>query len=151
MISTSHKHFSLKRIQRDIKEIQDEDLPGLSACILDVDNTKTISACVIVQEGVYKGLLVPLRIELTEDYPISAPSVKIYKNFPFTNRFHEHVYPRDGELTVCTDLTSDFAWWFSRQNPGAKPVTSGWTPAYTLQAILIQLQVFFAYPDYSPS
>ena len=41
---------------------------------------------------------------------------------------------------ICLDLLSDYNSYFAAGDPGAEGVTSGWSPAYTVGTILLQLQ-----------
>lgn len=77
MLTKAHKHFALKRIQRDMQEFAKSKLVGISACIPKSSKPHFIIANIIIQEGIYNSLLVPISITLPEDYPISAPSVHI--------------------------------------------------------------------------
>lgn len=84
-------NISIKRIIRDITEIHRDKLPGLGACIPDVNNPFVILANIQILDGIYKGLIVPLIIRLTQKYPISPPLINIIAGHPFNGRFHEHI------------------------------------------------------------
>lgn len=141
------QNFSLKRIFRDVKELQLNKLIGISACIPDETNIMRISANVQIQEGIYRGLLVPITLILPQRYPLSPPAAYVVPGHPFDHRFHEHILQKfsmtqeNEGASICTDLTSNFAGFFNQEQG------SGWTPAYTIQSVLIQLQTFFAKPD----
>lgn len=41
---------------------------------------------------------------------------------------------------ICLDLLSDYNSYFAAGDPGAERITSGWSAAYTVETILLQLQ-----------
>lgn len=131
----------LKRILYDIAEIQKSNLAGISLCMPDTTKPFTLHGNVIINEGAYKDILVHLIVQIPQDYPLNPPAVNVAPGHPFGHTYHHHVYddPTSGN-SICIDLTSNFGFGLAE--------TTGWTPAYTLQSLLMQLQTFFADPDY---
>jgi ubiquitin-protein ligase len=136
--------LSVKRIFKDLKKLNETKLVGIAACIPDEQNITKVHANILIQEGLYKGLLIPIILELPIDYPLSPPAAYVIEQHPFNHKFHEHVLKKYGNYegcSICTDLTSNFASYFQEKKG------SGWSPAYTIQSVLIQLQTFLARPD----
>ena len=137
--------LSIKRIFKDLKELNETKLVGIAACIPDEKNIRRVHANILIQEGLYKGLLIPIILDLSSDYPLSSPAAYVVEKHPFNHNFHEHVLEKYGNsypgCSICTDLTSNFAAFFIEERG------SGWTPAYTIQSVLIQLQTFLSRPD----
>ena len=130
--------LSVKRIFRDLKELNENKLVGIAACIPDEKNIRRVHANILLQEGLYKGLLIPIKLDLSSNYPLSPPAAYVVEKHPFNHNFHEHIFEKSG---ICTDLTSNFAGYFNEERG------SGWTPAYTIQSVLLQLQTFLSRPD----
>ena len=148
MNNTNSQSTAFKRILRDLAEIEREPLVGLSVCLPDKTDFFTLHANIQIQEGIYKDILLHLIIRIPSDYPNNPPAVNIAPGLKFNHRFHGHMHADDGYgYSICTDLTSNFARYFSTTDSQGKPVKSGWTPAYTLSSVLMQLQLFFADPD----
>jgi len=140
--------FSIKRILRDLQEFQSEPIPWVSICMPNKDYPFVLHSNIMIQDGIYKDVLIPVVIRLPQDYPLSPPAANIAPNHPFDRFFHEHIIGGGTfGASICTDLLSNFGGFFSKFQENGKPIISGWTPVYTLSSILIQLQVFFADPD----
>ena len=151
--SSQQSGHAIKRILRDLREIERDPIPSLSICMPDVKDPFTLHANIEIKNGIYEGLLLHLIVHIPVEYPAQPPAVNIAPGLDFGHEYHEHVYdnPFQGN-SICTDLTSNFAGYFrsidSVQKGSRNPVKSGWTPAYTLSSVLMQLQIFFADPDY---
>lgn len=140
-------NLTKKRIFRDLKEITESNLVGIAACLPNEQEISCIMANIQIQDGIYNGLLIPVILDLPKDYPLSPPAAYVVSGHPFDHNFHEHVIGSFSSMgnsrgaSLCTDLTSNFASFFQKQQG------SGWSPAYTIQSILIQLQTFLSRPD----
>ena len=135
---------ALKRIHRDLKEINDNPLPGISVCMPNENDPLTLHGNIYIMDGPYRDMLIHIIVHLPPDYPITGPAVNIAPGLKFNNRFHEHLIDDDLHGShICTDLLTNMTYMYEE----GKKQKSGWTPAYTLSAALIQLQVFFAEPD----
>lgn len=98
-------------------------------------------ATITVQEGIYSGISIHIRIVFPLDYPLEPPAAFIADNFPFTHKHHEHVHSGG---SICCDLTSNFKFFFRQEE------RSGWSSACSLSALLMQLGSFFSDPDLPP-
>lgn len=122
-----------KRLLHDIKKAQTEP----------VENTKFVQcetdlylshATIIVSDGPYMGIPIHVKIELPKSYPLDPPSAHVMGTF--SHKFHEHVHSGG---SICCDLTSNFRAWFGKNEGG------GWTPACSINSLLLQLNTFFSY------
>ena len=98
-------------------------------------------ATITVQEGIYAGISIHVRIVFPPDYPMEPPAAFIANGFPMTHRHHEHVHSGG---SICCDLTSNFKSFFRQQE------RSGWSSACSLSSLLMQLGTFFSDPDLPP-
>ena len=136
---------TLKRIYKDLDEINRNPLFGASLCMPNQNDPLTLRANLFILDGPYKDLLIHLIIHLPRDYPITGPAANIAPGLNFGHKYHEHLYDDlENGNQICADLLTNFRGMYD----GSKLAKSGWTPAYTLSSVLMQLQVFFADPDY---
>ena len=78
----------------------------------------------------YEGGIFHMEIEFPDDYPSRPPTIKMLTPLP-----HPHVFQQE----ICIDILDNFRDHFSTEK-GKN--FSGWSSAYTVQSILIQLQAF---------
>ncbi|KAG9197785.1 hypothetical protein G6514_001065 [Epicoccum nigrum] len=118
-MAASNRAFSPTALQHrllnDIAEVQQNPYPNIH---LHVDDKNFHEACLILSTDAYGPL--HLFIEFGSDYPLRAPAVTIQS----TNIVHPNIY---GDY-ICASVLN---------------TTEGWTPAYTLKGVLIQLLSFF--------
>ena len=138
MESTPIKAKSIKRIHRDLKEIESFPIEGLGVCIPDESNPFELRANIQILDGIYQGMMLHLIMNIPENYPTKAPKMLIAANQGFTNKFHHHVFPdpKSEGHTICIDLL-DHGFFTAGEK-------TGWTPAYTLSTVLMQMQIFFS-------
>ncbi|KAF2499354.1 hypothetical protein BU16DRAFT_480042 [Lophium mytilinum] len=109
-------HPSLhQRLLRDITELQKEPYTHFSTHINDKDLTKF---CLILKPDGFRAL--HLTVEIPPNYPLIAPRVSMQSSVVHPNVFHDY---------ICASILN---------------TEEGWTPAYTLKAICIQLLSFFS-------
>ncbi|KAF2442791.1 hypothetical protein P171DRAFT_433190 [Karstenula rhodostoma CBS 690.94] len=104
-----------RRLLADIAEVQQHPYPNVH---LYLNNEDITHACLVLTPPEEKPL--HLEIQFPDDYPIRAPTVTIQSSVDHPNIF--------GSYVCATILNTD----------------EGWTPAYTLKGILIQLLSFFS-------
>ncbi len=121
---------SIKRLQKDLKELKDSTLPlvGVSACPLD-DNMYVWHGNIKAPKGtVYEGGVFHIELTFPQDYPVSPPTVTLFA----CQLDHPNVFGSK----LCLDMLEP--------NKGGKWY-EGWNSAYTVESILIQLQSFLFY------
>jgi ubiquitin-protein ligase len=117
-MSTSHTTAAPgpleRRLLSDIAEIQQDPYPNVHLHFDDADIRK---ACLILTPEGYGPL--HLTTEFHDDYPLHAPTVTIQSSVDHPNVFNNY---------ICATILN---------------TNEGWTPAYTLKGIVIQLLSFF--------
>lgn len=119
LASKQAQTYSIRRILKDIKEIQENKIPtvGVSA-IPSNDNLYSWNCNIKGPKGtIYQGKIFKLILELPKNYPQSPPTVTIPKPFPHPNIIGSH---------ICVDMLEE----------------EKWSPAYSVLSVLIQLQSF---------
>lgn len=103
-----------RRLLMDIAEAQQDPYPNVHLIVDDKDITHS---CLILTPPRESPL--HLEIRFPNDYPLSAPNVTIQSHVDHPNVFESY---------ICATILN---------------TAEGWTPAYTLKGILIQLLSFF--------
>jgi ubiquitin-protein ligase len=115
----------MRRLIRDLKEIEDNDIPTVGISARPLENTMFIWHANIrgSDKTLYQGSVFHLEIEFDELYPHSPPKIKLFTTLPHPNVFG---------TSICLDMLEG----------NQKILYQGWTTAYSVQSILIQLQSF---------
>eukprot|EP00435_Cladocopium_sp_Y103_P060335 s288_g22.t1 len=131
-----------KRILSDLKHLQEEPIPLAAAAPCSDDISLWNGIIGTQMEVTHIGFVtVPLHflIEFPCDYPSSAP--KIGFSFEFEYRGGASYIMREGRLVgkkvICLDVLGNFDFVHTEWK---QTVGSGWSPAYTVTTLLIQLQ-----------
>ncbi|KAH7406721.1 hypothetical protein DE146DRAFT_676071 [Phaeosphaeria sp. MPI-PUGE-AT-0046c] len=103
-----------RRLLNDIAEIQQDPYPNIH---LHFDDADIRTSCLVLTPEDQDPL--HLTIFFDKDYPLHAPTVKIQSSVEHPNVFGNY---------ICATMLN---------------TTDGWTPAYTLKGIVIQLLSFF--------
>ena len=103
-----------QRLMRDVAELQGRPYPNISLYLRDQDMTK---ACLILTPNGDDPL--HLTVHFGDRYPLSAPRVTIQSKV---------VHPNVSGSYICASILN---------------TEEGYTPAYTLKGIAIQLLSFF--------
>ncbi|KAJ3003484.1 UNVERIFIED_CONTAM: hypothetical protein HDU68_005679, partial [Siphonaria sp. JEL0065] len=131
--SASASTPSVRRIMIELKGLEANPLPGVKVHVHDKDVT---SLCLHLepQEGIYRGLPLHLSVKLRE-YPASSPHVVLQT--PMT---HPNVFPgwEQNGAYICCDILK------GRLVTDSKGRVSGYSPAYSLGTIFLQLMSFFS-------
>ncbi|KAK7183075.1 hypothetical protein DPSP01_005978 [Paraphaeosphaeria sporulosa] len=104
-----------RRLLADIAEVQQDPYPSVHLYLNDEDITH---ACLVLAPPGEKPL--HLEIKFPTNYPLQAPHVTIQSHVDHPNIFDSY---------ICATILN---------------TEEGWTPAYTLKGILIQLLSFFS-------
>lgn len=117
---------SARRLQKDLKELEDCQIPlyGVSA--------RPLSSSLYIWHGnlrgpegtSFEGGVFHIELTFPTDYPVSPPSIRLFTPIPHPNVL--------GGTSICLDIL----------DKTKKEIYQGWTSAYTVEAILIQLQSF---------
>jgi len=79
----------------------------------------------------WRGLFhIELRFPTT--YPTTSPSATVLTPLP-----HPHVHANG---KICLDMLSDFQGYFQSKDFGTKVKGTGWSSAYSVQTLLLQIQ-----------
>lgn len=128
---------SIQRIYKDLKEIEINPLPGIGICMPNELYPFNLRANILIIEGIYESILLHMIITMPQNYPIKAPNMIIAPGQPFDGKFHHHVFGDvEKGYRICIDLLDSG---FFQEGE-----TTGWTPAYTLSTLLLQMQIFFS-------
>ena len=101
---------------------------GVSAPPISDDLKKWHANIKNVGENIYKGLILHLEIVFPDKYPMAPPTITVLNS---NSGLKHNSIMSDGK--VCLDML----------NPATSEPYSGWTSAYSVLSILIQLQNFF--------
>jgi len=134
---------SRKRLLTDLKRLEEEPIPLASASPCSESDLTLWNGVIGAELDVthFGRITVPLHflIDFPSDYPNSAPNI----GFSFQFRYQggaEYVMP-DGRLkgkkVICLDILGNFG---GVHTEWKTEVGSGWSPAYTVTTLLIQLQ-----------
>ena len=142
----SGKSIAIKRINKDIKEINKSPIEGVGIVSLGNDPMKYI-VNIRLMEGPYKNYCVQLLLTFPEDYPSKPPKILIYPNQAIDGQYHHHIFSDSTQdengnyfKKFCFDLLeNDFM--------STKEENTGWNPSYTMSSLLLQVQNFLCDPD----
>ena len=114
---------SLKRIQKELSEIQKDPPPNCSAGPVDEENMFVWQAFMVgPPDTPYEGGFFTLDITFPQDYPMKPPSVKFK-----TPIYHCNVYP---SKSICLDI-----------------LQNKWTPALTIGKVLLSISTMLQDPN----
>jgi ubiquitin-protein ligase len=88
---------SVRRLQKDLKELREADVPlfGVTACPLDNSIFKWHGNLRGPEGSAFKGGVFHVSIEFPQNYPVSPPDVKLFTEIPHPNVFGK---------TICLDM-----------------------------------------------
>ncbi|KAK5739669.1 hypothetical protein LTR17_005153 [Elasticomyces elasticus] len=104
-----------RRLLQDIAELQSNPYPGIK---LHLDDKDLKTACLVLSPA--GELPLHLKVHFGDKYPLSAPAITIQSQVSHPNVFGDY---------ICASILN---------------TKEGYTPAYTLKAICIQLLSFFS-------
>ena len=88
--------------------------------------------------SIYEGVAIHMELTFPESYPNSPPSASFYTEIPY----HGGATKRDdqGRIQLCLNILADFAHVHTEWEHDKD--ASGWSSAYTVHTILLNLQAF---------
>ena len=142
----SGRSLALKRINKDMKDINQNPVEGIGIASLDNDPMKYV-VNIKLMNGPYKDYCVQLLLTFPETYPSKPPKILIYPDQAIDGQYHHHIFgdystDENGHYfkKFCFDLLdNDFM--------STKEENSGWNPSYTISSLLLQVQNFISDPD----
>ena len=142
----SGRSLALRRINKDMKEINQNPVEGIGIASLDNDPMKYV-VNIKLMNGPYKDYCVQLLLTFPETYPSKPPKILIYPDQAIDGQYHHHIFgdsstDENGHYfkKFCFDLLdNDFM--------STKEENTGWNPSYTISSLLLQVQNFISDPD----
>ena len=143
---SSGKALSLKRINKDMKEITKSPNEGIGIISLNNDPMKYI-VNIRLMAGIYEGYCIQLLLTFSENYPSKPPKILIYPGQAIDGQYHHHIFPDSSKdennlhfKKFCFDLLENDFMSTSAEN-------TGWNPSYSISSLLLQVQNFLSDPD----
>ena len=126
---------ALRRLRADWEELQQFPLRGIAAAPL-AENLQEWHANLTPEHGHYAGLLLHVILSFPDSYPTNPPRVRLCTNIP-----HSNVIPqmRQEKNFICIDMLKNFFWMGGEDS--SRPY-EGWSTAYGVSSILLQVQCF---------
>ena len=138
--------FSIKRINKDIKEIIENPIEGIGIESLNNDIMNYV-VNIMLLSGPYKGYCLQLLLTFPDNYPIKPPKILIYPKQLLGHSYHHHIFDDDKKdengynfKKLCFDLLDNDFMSINAEN-------TGWNPSYTISTLLMQVQSFLSEPD----
>lgn len=140
------QQVALKRVNKDIKEFLANPLPG---CFISQREDKANVCDCIIQWRLDDHTMAPLHlvVKFPNDYPMNAPSVGFscsdigYREGASMTERSDVNSVLYGKLSICLDMLGNFA---QVHTEWADNRGSGWSPAYSISALLVNLQAVLA-------
>jgi ubiquitin-protein ligase len=132
---------ALKRIQRDLKEIECDPVGGVGIAKVSSNDDFLYVVNIKIMDGIYEGVIVQMEMTIPDTFPVKPPKMLIYPCQSFGHEFHHHIFDGpNGYKKFCVDILGDAVMDSNAQK-------SGWSPAYTFRTLFMQVQNFLADPD----
>ncbi len=127
------KRFALVRLSKDIRELEQNPLPGIACAPLD-SNLQEVHCSISATQGPFTGLTVHIALSFPDNYPQKPPRAALGTYIPHSNIIPGSRYGmNEGAATMCIDMLESVI--------SARPY-EGWSTAYSCTGILLQLQNF---------
>jgi len=130
MEEKTSKSFTVRRLYKDLKELLENPIEGISALPLETNIFEWHANLQATKDSPYKGMILHLILIFPETYPVQPPTI-----MPCTELSHPNVF---GSY-ICLDMLEKGSW--ASEEEKNLPYT-GWSSAYSISSILRQLQVF---------
>jgi ubiquitin-protein ligase len=137
----SKKSFAIRRINKEMKEINQNPLEGIGIASLDNDPMKYVVNMKLMY-GPYKDYCIQLLLTFPETYPSNPPEILIYPDQTIDGHYHscifDYYYNSTDENGLYFKkfrfdlLEKNFNFMFRRE--------ACWNPRYNLSSLLLQVQ-----------
>ena len=133
--------FTIKRINKEIKEITINPVEGIGITSLGNDPMKYI-VNICLMSGLYKRYCFQLLLTFTDNYPTEPPEILIFPQQTIDQQYNDYIYQDDSKdengyhfKKICYTKNSFFD-------------CLEWNPSYSIASILIQVQNFIGQSPY---
>lgn len=123
-----------RRLMRDLKELMNNPLETVSASPVDDSNMFLWHANLRGVDSQVKEIF-HFILEFPSTYPINPPAIYLCTPLPHPNVLP----PKNGLHSLCMDMLEEGQW---SDDLDKNMKYSGWSSAYSIQVVLIQLQSF---------
>eukprot|EP01043_Picozoa_sp_COSAG02_P041923 COSAG02_NODE_3521_length_6619_cov_27.887117_2_plen_1107_part_00 len=134
-----------KRLLRDLREVRaatkSGQLPTIAAEPAD-DDILEWRLTMTAPDGKYHGVVFHAEMSFSHEYPVAPPVIKLCTDLPHPNVFTGYDFNHHRACKghyICLDMLK----------PATGSIYSGWSSAYTVLSILLQLQSFL-FAEYVP-
>ena len=136
-MSSIQRSFARQRLLKEYRSVQDDiangefaTSHGTPALVVNLVDGDVFRWHIVIspQAGNFQGLRLHATMNFFENFPSSPPDIGLDTNIPHSNTFGDvgqHAW-------ICLDLLS----------AGSQQRFGGWTPAYSISALLRQFQTF---------
>lgn len=131
LASKQAQNFATRRLIRDMKDMEENLIPTINVSAMPLeDDLFTWHANLLgPKDSLYEGSVYHIEISIPESYPMTAPKINFMTPIHHPNAF---INPDGSTYRLCMDLTEAM--------PAGKD--GGWSSAYSILSILVQLQSF---------
>ena len=118
---------STRRLQKDFKELRDATVPLVGVAAAPTESNFFVWRANLrgPETSAFYGGVFHLEITFPQNYPVSPPDIRLKTTIPHPNVFGDKIC-----LDMLEPKKKDSGWY------------DGWSSAYTVESILIQLQSF---------
>ncbi|KRX00779.1 Ubiquitin-conjugating enzyme/RWD-like protein [Pseudocohnilembus persalinus] len=143
MNKQQQQNQAIKRLFKDLKDLEQEPLKGVGICIPNNENPRTLRVNIEILDGPFSGCIVPHYMRILETFPNKPPQMIIDKGFPnihplmmsyscfFKMEEDAKIDAKDCN-SYCLDILETHAFQEIKK--------AGWSSAYTIKTLLIQIQ-----------
>ena len=125
--------ISKKRLLKDYREIMKNKYISITPL---ENNIFEWHGNLFPTEGRYKGIILHIIMKFPENYPSEPPVINLLTGIP-----HSNIIDHQGTQNyLCIDMLKNFFWMEGGEDK-SRPY-SGWSSAYTVESIMLQLNSF---------